>query len=46
MRLSSAFLSVINAIIAAVSRCRLAWRFIVALHYSPRVAWNKARRDA
>ena len=31
---------------AYVRRCYLAWRFIVALHYSPRIAWNKARRPS
>lgn len=34
----------INAIDGFVRRCWLAWRFIRAMHYAPRVAWLKARR--
>jgi hypothetical protein len=29
---------------AFLRRCWLTWRFIYALHYSPRIAWSKSRR--
>ena len=29
---------------AFLRRCWLAWRYIVAMHDRPRVAWSKARR--
>lgn len=31
---------------AAIRRCWLTWRYIRAMGDRPRVAWNKARRDA